>query len=281
MEYNDDEEQMSEEKSYTDLKESIKNILRDLNNPITYANAEQIIYRVISAGELIEGHISSALYTEKIKRKEFNEFKKRKSVSRMISENKVCPIELINTLTDSRIHLKEAYDWDRTQLEMYKKILPKLKEALGAIKGYDIEKEVTKGFEERQKSWMDLTKDLVTVKFKQLEEDIIKIKDRQTIDIEKIKDMIIEMKTYEFKKHQLSFDDIPKKIEKKKAKISTNIIKDLDDSDDNDDNDEEAQEDVGGSSNDSICQYCGIDLKQSYLKKVHEGMCKRNPEVKK
>jgi len=168
---------MEEQTNRDELKQSFSSLVEDLrgDKAMTYFDAEELYRRLDSHCELAEGHIYNSISLRKKEADKFNTMKGKAAVKTSINENKVCPVELLNHLKGAFDNLIEQVNWERLKYEVINLYNRKLYNAYMTTKSFEIEKEVSKGFEERQKQWMELTKSILTNKFETLNNRMIGI----------------------------------------------------------------------------------------------------------
>jgi hypothetical protein len=232
-----------------ELKQSFASLLKDLQEEKqqTYFDIEELYKRISSHCELAEGHIANNISLKKRDASKYNALKNKPAVMTSIREDKVTPLELVNYLTSVLGHMSEINDWERMKYEALNLFLRKLYNAYMTTKSFEIEKEVTRGFQERQKEWMDLTKSLIENKFENLNTRILSV----VKSIEQLKSAN-ESKYFVLNEKMLKMQNQTLKYI---AKVPV------------------SKEDLELSDN-YPCDFCGIGFSTPREKQEHEKVCK-------
>lgn len=153
----------------SDNESNVKRILSDMKAAaLTHQNFRKFLQQWASTRNIILAQIENEFsqYTDKVAR-----YKEMKEHPRMKSsiENNLVPMELFQIITELTSHLKLITSWKFMEAELSQTLVEKMADALGEVKGLDIEREVLNRIGEMTKVQNTMFQEIMTSRFETMD----------------------------------------------------------------------------------------------------------------
>lgn len=152
-------------------KEYITNFLETARNQnMTYQNFRKPHDDVMNKYEMIEAQIDNLNEDYNRISKKHAKYMDNKEIKNLITSDKIVPVDVYEMLAEKESIMSQMADWKILQCELVKIDDEKLANAIGAVRGMDIEKEVLTNMKEVIKQRDDMIVEIVNEKMKVVDE---------------------------------------------------------------------------------------------------------------